>query len=438
MADADTTIHIKTTADNSGAKSTEKALGGVENAAKRASGGISGAFKSVSGAVSKASAAVGQFTKALGLIGMAISGVQLIVGLFQKVRDWLARNKKAAEELNKAIQDAKNAAAVDNAAASYEKLNKRISETLRLEQERDRLAAQKQSADRSAEDQFAELEMQRELATVAADDPDRAQKETLIRNKYARAASDRNTIRARQDLAERIRKLSDGSADDDSRADAFEREIEKSGDAVGSLRRQIAAEKDPERKKVLEGQLDAIIKENQKKRDSASKLRESAKSKQAEASNLLGSDRAEVYRNKAENLRLDASDRDARNQMSANASERRRKDDERKARDEQLAGQRADLMAQRGRIGGQIQDAVRARALARSGVESAQSAYSSYGGSSQGEVQRLYNALQTAQKALDQSDKTVETLTRALQTVTGKLDSLEKAASRQDSRARGA
>lgn len=337
MADNhDTIVKIRTEADNSGSKSAQKELDKVgdsaEKAGKRATAALDNAdssAKKATGAFGRLGAAVKGFTKALGYIGLAMRTIEMLVGAFNKVRDWLDRDKKAAEELARQIQDSKNQAAIEASAAAYEKLNVKVAETLRLEKERDRLADQKLGQQRAAEDAQSELEMQQELAGLDRNDPDYAEKAELVRSKYARIRSKRSAERARTDRITSQQRLIDQADEKEAQAAEMEKDVEgKSGDAVISLKRQIAAEKDPERKKGLEQLLDQLLAQQQKKLEAIKKLRAEADSLRKEAVNLFGAEKAAQISAKATNVAQDAADADTRRRIGARREEEKRKAEE--------------------------------------------------------------------------------------------------------------
>lgn len=351
MADkADTIVSIKLAADTSGGKEAQKALDDVaksaknaESATKTSTGVIAGAFKTANGAISKATAAVGAFTRALGLIGMAISGVQLIISCFEKLKDWLDRDRKAAEELSRAIQDRRNAEAVENAKASYDRLNKSISETIAKRQQLDRLDDTRKGVERANEDAQIDLEEQQAVDRIDVNDPDYAEKVALTRSGFARRRTALKSRRAVEDAVERRTRLLEGSQSNVEQADRLEKEAYgKGADAVSSMRRQRRGENDPERQKKLDEQIDQMVAENARKIEEARKLREAAAGMRKEIAALSGSESAALKTEKTEVLRINASDAATRRRMEANRAERERKSEEEAGRraSEQLAAEK--------------------------------------------------------------------------------------------------
>jgi hypothetical protein len=280
---------------------------------------------------------------ALGLIGFAVSAVQTLVGWFQKLKDWLDRDKKAAEELARQIQDQKTVAAIDAAAKAYGKLKESVAETLRLEKERERLADQKLSQDRAAEDAQTELEMQQELAGLDRNDPDYAEKAELVRSKYTRIRSARAAERARADRITQQTRLHGEADEKEEQAAALEKLVYEgaAGDAVISLKGQIHGEKDEERREKLKEQLEKMVAEQKRKLAEAKKLRDEAASLRREAENLFGADRAALISNKAVNVAQDAADADTGRKIAARREDERRKADEAAAKEAAKAAQAA-------------------------------------------------------------------------------------------------
>lgn len=438
MADADTIIHLKTTSDNSGAKETEKALDGVSNAAKRtasetaqahdkvtasakrsaaetaqahdkvaaaaerAAGGISkqsresmnlrmslgelagvvsgkvkGAFTSLNGVINTAAKAIGDVTKALGVIGFAIQGVKLVIDACKALKEWLNRSKKEADELAKTLQDARIKASIDAAIASYIRLNGQIAETLRMEGERVKIANQLKANNRALEDAKIDNAEQTELNALDRNDPDYDARAALVSEKYRRKRADLKTSRDLADISERQDRLYADADTKTQQANAFDKEVEKTGERVIDLKRQIHAERDPERAKTLGQELDKLIDEQQKKIEAAKKLRQDASSMTDEALSLEGAKSAVILNGRTEGLRSDAAVSDAnrkialgQQQRAAAEAQKKAAEDARKAaeqdRAQKLAADRALVEAAPGRL-----DELRARIAGAQGQISA-------------------------------------------------------------------
>lgn len=471
MADADTIIHLKTTSDNSGAKETEKALDGVRDAAGRAAGGISkparesmnlrrslgdlagvvsgkvkGAFTSLNGVVNTAAKAIGGVTKALGVVGFAIQGVKLVIDAYKALKEWLNRSKKEAEELAKTLQDARIKASVDAAIASYIRLNGKIAETLRMEGERVKIANQLKANNRALEDAWIDNAEQTELNALDRNDPDYDARAALVGEKYRRKRADLKTSRDLADISERQDRLYADADTKKQQANAFDKEVEKTGERVIELKRQIHAERDPERAKTLDQELDKLIAEQQKKTEAAKKLRQDADSMIDEALSIEGAKSAVILNGRTEGLRSDAAVADAnrkitlgQQQRAAAEAQKKAAEDARKAAEQdrarKLASERASLISQRDQLAAQMSEAQRARELAAGRLAGAWTSYEADSGSTPAEMQRRYQAAQraesAAEKALRQADSTIEKTARQMELVAEKLSRVDEALSRQ-------
>ena len=464
MADADTIIHIKTTSDNSGAKETEKALDGVRNAAGRAAGGISkqsresmnlrrslgdlagvvsgkvkGACTSLNGVVNTAAKAIGGVTKALGVVGFAIQGVKLVIDAYKALKEWLNRSKKEAEELAKTLQDARIKASIDAAIASYIRLNGQIAETLRMEGERVKIANQLKANNRALEDARIDNAEQTELNALDRNDPDYDARAALVSEKYRRKRADLKTSRDLADISERQDRLYADADTKTQQANAFDKEVEKTGERVIDLKRQIHAERDPERAKTLGQELDKLIDEQQKKTEAAKKLRQDASSMTDEALSLEGAKSAVILNGRTEGLRSDAAVSDANRKIALGQQQRAAAEAQKKAAEQdrarKLASERASLISQRDQLAAQMSEAQRARELAAGRLAGAWTSYEADSGSTPAEMQRRYQAAQraesAAEKALRQADSTIEKTARQMELVAEKLSRVDEALSRQ-------
>ncbi len=383
MAD-DVSIKIITKADTKGSESAQKSLDAIgkaaQNAAEKsqqATAKASGGFAKLGQSVERISSVVGKFGavfNAFGVVGI-ITG---LIGTFKSLYEWLNRNKTKAEEMARAIQDAKNEAAIAAATERYKALNAEIAKAVRQQQLNLQLAAQDKAEKEGTEDAKLNLAEQQELAAIAADDPDAAQKATLISNKYAKQRAE---IAAKRAVNERItaqQNLENSASQKEEQAAKIMKDLE-ADDTVIDLKRQMRLEKDPERKRNLSAQVDKLIEENQRKEADAASLRESAAEDRAKAQALFGAETAAVTQSKADIVRIDKSTADAKAQMEAN--QKRRAEEAAKKKAEETA--RADALARQNAADKEtietgslsithLQDQIRANELAQ---QEAQGAY---------------------------------------------------------------
>lgn len=450
-------------ASEKAAEKAERASNAAADASSQSANRAAGAWERFSGAVGKCKSVIGTFMGALSVVGFAIQGVQLVISTFQKLKDWLDRDKKTAEELARQIQDQKTVAAVEAAAKAYEKLNAKVAETLRLEKERDRLADQKLSQERAAEDAQTELEMQQELAGLDRNDPDFVQKAELVRSKYTRIRSARAVERARADRVTQQTRLQGAADEKEEQAAALENQVYEgsAGERVIALKGLIHDEKDDERRKKLEGELEQMVAEQKRKLAEAKKMRDEAASLRREAENLFGADRAAMISNQAVNIAQDAADEDTRRQMEQNrtaredaAREAKRKADEAAAKEAAKAAQAAadkETVANgKSELEGlQLNaDAARARAQAaadsyakeQGDVVAAQNRYDMLvqNGGSRKEKSAALAALQKekaeAQEAQHEMEKVAAEVANVLQGINAQIKTLANAVQKAESR----
>ncbi len=462
MAEGEVIVKTKIVADTSDAAKAEKAQAKVGDAAKSASeksasgaNTAAAAWGKFSGAVGAVGRAVGTVTKALGLVGFAMSAIETIVSWYKKLNEWLDRDKKAAEELARKIQDEKNKAAIEASATAYEKLRTKLDKVLRLEQERDKLADRRLSQERALEDAKTELEMQRELAGLDRDDPDYAQNAELVRSKYTRVRADREAERAVQDnriaQARRYRQADEK----ETAANEIENVVYgKAEDAVIALRKQMQREKDPERKKQLESEFDQLIAEQQKRLAEVKKLRDEAASLRKEAENEIGSYMPAKISAQAVNVAQDAADSDTRRIIAARREEEKRKADEdaakKAAKDAQLAADRETVANGRSELEGlqlneaaaraQAQAAAAAYAKEQGDVVEAQNRYDmlAVNGGPRRERSAALAALQKEQEEANEAkfemERVAAQLANTLQGLTAQIKAVSSAVQKAESR----
>lgn len=293
--------------------------------------------------VNGVSGAIGQVTKALGLIGLAIQGVQLIIAAFQKLHDWLNKDAEEAKRLNDEAAKASVAKAANDAAAAHERLNDKIKKSVELSSELNSLADARTKAERANEDARMDLEMAQELAALDPNDPDYAAKQSLVRNKYARRKSESTAKRAQEDSRAAIARNNQEAAAKDNEALELDRLFQgKVGDASLKARHRYfelkrRADKGDEAAKEQLGQAEADwdaargkAVDVQKRRDAA---RAEADAIRRRGSLLAGAALPAQMRNSATQIGLDMQDRDTRLAMDRAEKERQRRDEEARARE---------------------------------------------------------------------------------------------------------
>ena len=230
-----------------------------------------GAVKRLQGVFATAARGIGAFTKAMGVVGFAISGIQAVVGAFKSLHEWVTKGGEAAKQMRRELEQARYERGVENAAKAYKELNAEIERTIRLEKERAAIKARQTSNRRDAEDARLELAKQKEIAALDPASEDYGRRKREIEDKYAAKAANTAAARTKEDrgaeaeglrkeLAEKERQIAGQKASRDAdikEADAAKREIEqrKKGrawlDAMGPLGGD-KREENEERIKTLE------------------------------------------------------------------------------------------------------------------------------------------------------------------------------------------
>jgi len=230
-----------------------------------------GAVKRLKGMFDTAARGIGAFTKALGVVGFAVHGLQAIVGAFKTLHEWVTNGSEAAKKMRRELEQARYERGVEKAEKAYKRLNDEIERTIRLEKERAAIKARQTSNRRDAEDARLELAKQKEIAALDPASEDYGRRKREIEDKYAAKAANTAAARTKEDrgaeaeglrkeLAATERQIAGQKVSRDAdikEADAAKREIEqrKKGrawlDAMGPLGGD-KREENEERIKTLE------------------------------------------------------------------------------------------------------------------------------------------------------------------------------------------
>lgn len=259
-----------------------------------------GAVKRLQGVFATAARGIGAFTKAMGVVGFAISGIQAVVGAFKSLHEWVTKGGEAAKQMRRELEQARYERGVENAAKAYKELNAEIERTIRLEKERAAIKARQTSNRRDAEDARLELAKQKEIAALDPASEDYGRRKREIEDKYAAKAANTAAARTKEDrgaeaeglrkeLAEKERQIAGQKASRDAdikEADAAKREIAyREGrrpwlDAMGPLggdereENEERIKKLEERVKAAQGRAESKAEAIQTAEDAAAILRE--------------------------------------------------------------------------------------------------------------------------------------------------------------------
>lgn len=168
-----------------------------------------GAVKRLQGVFATAARGISAFTKAMGVVGFAISGIQAVVGAFKTLHEWVTKGGEEAKKLRRELEQARYERGVENAAKAYNKLNSEIERTIKLEKERAAIKARQTSDRRDAEDARQELAKQKEIAALDPASEDYGKRKREIEDRYAAKAAGTAAARTKEDKgaeAEGLRK----------------------------------------------------------------------------------------------------------------------------------------------------------------------------------------------------------------------------------------
>ena len=168
-----------------------------------------GAVKRLKSAFSAVASGVRTFTKALGAVGFALRGIQLIADAFKTLHEWVTKGGEAAKQMRRELEQARYERGVENAAKAYNKLNSEIERTIKLEKERAAIKARQTSDRRDAEDARQELAKQKEIAALDPASEDYGKRKREIEDRYAAKAAGTAAARTKEDKgaeAEGLRK----------------------------------------------------------------------------------------------------------------------------------------------------------------------------------------------------------------------------------------
>lgn len=318
MADSEHNVKININGDSASAV-------GALSRVKTALGGISTVAASVS--------------KALGWIHLAANGLNMLVRGFTWLKDKIGETERKAREFREEFERSRIDERLKRQAAGYDKLNKAIAETVRLEKERNDILAGRKSAERALEDADAELRKQGEIASLDPTDKDFAKQKDAIEQKYKLEAIEKNRARAEQDSKEKAADLYRQADAKDAEANQIEakyREALKTEDLAIERRHRagMAARGGDEAAVEKHKEADKQWKEAH---DAAAKIRESLEAARKEAQSIRNRAGEMAGGNLAANMKAQAATmqiENERREKAAKEDESKRKEDEEKAKEE--------------------------------------------------------------------------------------------------------
>lgn len=343
MADKDFETKIKITGDS---KEAENAVSSVSKS-----------LRSLLAPLTAIRSAMSMVMRAMGVFYLAAEGVRMVVGLYQKLHDWVDRAAKAARELADRMEQSRNALAAQWAVEHYKQLNKELAEANRLERERNAILDQRKATTRDLEDASAERNKQLEIAKLDPASATYGEERAAIERKYAREASSQAAARATEDAKAKAQSLYAEANIKDRQANQYQRSYnelmrvnDRQTERVFRLgqeaRKGVAGAQ--EQHDAAEREANATFDQAMAAKDAMEALRKEAESLRRQAGELTGGGRAANIRNEAVQLRIDNEERDAaaRKEKAAREeaermAEQQRREQERKDAEKRREAERA-------------------------------------------------------------------------------------------------
>ena len=315
---------------------------------------VIGKLKSVTAAALGVRNAIGKAFAVLGTVGFIINGVSLLIDTFRKIHEWANKAANETKRLADAAASARYASTVERAANAYRDLNEQLAKTLKLEENRNRVADARKQVSRDLEDANAEAAKQREIAKLDPTDKKFSERKADIERRYASEAIDRRADRQKEDVRSDTSRLYAQAAAKEKEAAAYQAQMDGSaGQAADAARKRWLDAERAAAKKPDNEALQAKLKELEKAFEDASNFYKSLRNKRDAASadaqslrNLAaenpGSLAANIRRD-ADKQRLENERKVAEAEKKAKAAEAEKSSDDRQRRfDEERASRAQD------------------------------------------------------------------------------------------------
>ena len=286
MADNTHETKIVISGDDSGATGALNRVKGLLD------GGIVGALKGVR-------TAIAGVMRALGVFGMAVSGIMLVVEGYRKLTDWMNRAARAAAELRIASVFKEAADSMDRLISRQEAYNKLLKEELSDLNRRKELQGIAQSGKEQRETEKREIARAKEIAGAANADEERA-----IRQRWAEEDETRERGRRYRELKGNVAEETEKSAIYGSKAGAAEANVKAADDAIADIRANFVRMNEEQLKEARK-QIEALEKKRKANAEAAAEYRKEEE---------MAEKRAELYRQQIEDVRNGGGVAKARNE----------------------------------------------------------------------------------------------------------------------------
>lgn len=234
---ADASVDIKITSDAKGAADAERSLGRVSRAADDAG-------RSVSNSMGRASAVVGRLRAGLSQllnVGIAVTAVQALVSLYERLSGRANAAAKAAREVAKANAEAADSSKAAKLAEEYERIAKAADRAAKAQSRANELADMERDSARELEDIEAAAARDADLAALDPGDPLYERRRAQVEARHAAASANRAASRRVQDAQTAAGRSMQESEDAASLAASLSLSLASDRDGLAALGRRRAA-----------------------------------------------------------------------------------------------------------------------------------------------------------------------------------------------------
>lgn len=315
MADNTHETKIVISGDDSGATGALNRVKGLLNS------GVIGALKGVRTAIARV-------MNALGVFGMAVSGIMLVVEGYKKLTEWANRAAKAAAQMRIASVFKDAASAMDRLISRQEIYNKLLKEELADLNRRKELQGIAQSGKEQRENEKREIARAKEIAGAASDDEERE-----IRRRWAVEDETRERGKRYRELKANASEEDEKAAIYGSKAGGAEANVKSADAAIADLRANFIRMNEEQRKEARK-QIEALEKKRKANAEAAAEFRK--EEEQAEK-------RAELYRQQIKDVQAGGGVAKAKAESEKQVEARKKREadaKEQKTRDQNLEDKR--------------------------------------------------------------------------------------------------
>ena len=316
-------------ADQAGMK-TQQAAKKSESSFQMLGKGI----EKVSSTVGKLGAVVADF----GIVGLVMNAVNAVKALYE----WFEKTRTSAARLDSEVRFKNLKRSIEESSESFAKLNESMERSIQHINRLDALDAKKRQNKYAIEDAQLQAQEEAEIASIG-NDPDAQEKETLIRNKYAKIRSNKRLERTNYEREESYQNAMYRADEKEKMAGQFEAGSKADREKFNSLAFELKRyPNNPEKRKEINDKLDKLSASASEKLMKAYRLREDVRyDRQVAELEYGGKDRSAELIAQAETTRLNASSAKAQEKITSNQTQRANESAKKEAAANALASDQA-------------------------------------------------------------------------------------------------